>query len=259
MRSSKSVPEKAGKTVSRERRKPAAKEELADEALPELMIVGSNTAKNKSYYLAQKGLIQRVAHGVYIPTDKIADGRQILMRHAIRLACLHFKNAAGLSYSSAFTLDAITREDGLPLVFMVGDYSYGLELGEGDCRIMLVQSLHPPYELLKVDGDYEFYEDKICSDPIGEFVVKVPRPELLVLHNFERVKEWSEKRIANHDLKKLVEWIVASRHDGSIQAFSANFAELAIKCNRLEEHDHAITALLAEGFPISERYLRKIV
>ncbi|MCH8621290.1 hypothetical protein [Undibacterium sp. TS12] len=259
MKSSKPESEKVTKVVKREKRKPAVKEVPVDEVFPELMIVGTNIAKNKSYYLAQKELIQRVAHGIYIPTDRIADGQAILKRHAIRLASLHFKNATGLSYSSAFTLEAITPEAGPPLVFVAGDYSYGLELGEGDIRLMLVQSLHPPYEMLKQDGEYELYEDKICSDPIGEFVVKVPRPELLVLHNFERVKEWSEKRIANEHLKSFVKWIVDARYDGSIPAFSANFAELAIRCNRLEEHDHAVTALLAEGFSMSERYLRKIV
>ncbi|MBC3910771.1 MULTISPECIES: hypothetical protein [Undibacterium] len=257
MKSSKPVPEKVKKVTAR--RKSPAKEVVVDEVFPELMIVGTNIAKNKSYYLAQKALIQRVAHGVYIPTDRMADGKAILIRHAIRLASLHFKNATGLCYSSAFTLEAIIPESGPPLVFVAGEYSYGLELGEGDIKLMLVQSLHPPYEMLKTNDEYEFYEDKICSDPIGEFVVKVPRPELLVLHNFERVKEWSEKKIASGHLKKFVAWIVDARYGGSIPAFSANFAELAIKCNRLEEHDHAVTALLAEGYPMSERYLRKIV
>lgn len=259
MKSSKSGLEKVTKATPRVRRKLPVKEVAAEEVFPELMIVGTNIAKNKSYYLAQKELIQRVAHGIYIPTERMWEGQAILTRHAIRLACLHFKNAIGLCYSSAFMLEAVTSVDGPPLVFMAGDYSYGLELGEGDCRLMFVQSLHPACEMGKAGDVCEFYEDKICADPIGEFVVKVPRPELLVLHNFERVKEWSEKRIPNGDLKKFVEWIVGKRYAGSVPAFSASFAELAIKCNRLEEHDHAVAALLSEGFSMSERYLRKIV
>lgn len=257
MSANKSSQEKVVKNSGR--RKLASKEVNDDEILPELLVVGVNIAKNKSYYLAQKGLIQRVAHGVYIPVARLAEAKAILARHAIRLAILHFKNAIGLSYSSAFRLEAIPSESGPPLVFVAGDYSYGLELGEGEIKLMFVQSLHPPCEMTQTSGDYDYYEDKICADPMGEFVVKVPRPELLILHNFERVKEWAEKKIPIQDLKKFVSWIIDHRYDGSIPAFSVAFAELAIKCNRLEEHDHALASLRAEGMLLSEKYLRENV
>lgn len=252
-------PPKEKPTKTAVRRKAVVKDAQEDELIPELMIVGVNIAKNKSYYLAQKGLIQRVAHGVYIPVARLHEGAMILRRHAIRLAILHFKNAVGLGYSSAFTLDAIDPEQGPPLVFVVGDYSYGLELGEGEIKLMFVQSLHPDHEMALHDGAYEFYEDKICSDTIGEFVVRVPCPELLILHNFERVKEWSEKKIPMPQLKKFLSWLVAHRYAGSVHAFSVRFAEIAIKCNRLEEHDHALSALREAGVQISEKYLRENV
>ncbi len=257
MNSTKPIKEKIGKSAGR--RKVVAKESRDEEDIPDLMIVGVNIAKNKSYYLAQKGLIQRVAHGVYIPVDRLAQGAEILQRHALRLAILHFKNAVGLGYASAFNLEAIVPEVGPPLVFVIGDYSYGLELGEGGLKLMFVQSLHPAHEMTRNGDEFEFYEDKICSDPIGEFVVKVPCPELLILHNFERVKEWSEKKIPTPHLKKFINWLVATRYGGSLPAFSVGFAEIAIKCNRLEEHDHALFALREAGLLLSEKYLRENV
>ena len=48
MKSSKPVPEKVTKVTAR--RKTTAKEAVVDEVFPELMIVGTNIAKNKSYY-----------------------------------------------------------------------------------------------------------------------------------------------------------------------------------------------------------------
>jgi hypothetical protein len=234
------------------KKSPAAKAEV----LPELLIVGENVSKNRSYYLAMKEQIVRVAHGIYIPTDKMPSARTILEKHAVRLAALHFKNAAGLCYSSAFFIDSIPSPDGPRVVFMSGDYSYRVELGQDDYKIILVQSQHPPHEVAHQNGIYDYYSEKIFADPMGEFIVWVPHPELLILQNFERIKEWEEKRISIKYLQKFVQWLVSARYNGSVAAFSAGLAEMALKSNRIEEHNHAVQALITHGFGMAERYLK---
>lgn len=196
-----------------------------------------NISKNRAYYLSNKKEIRRIRHGLYV-TASLSDEevKAVLRRNAIRIAFHFFEDVVCLTHSSAYTLEAVTPENGVPLLFVGGCYSYKDDFGGG---FLVVQS-----QLSEVERvvDPRMYAKKLIRDDFGVMPVYVPVEELLLLQNYERIKEWNEKKF---DVGPFIAMTIKRKYDGSEEAFLAELRKMADLTGRDEEFQYARQAVFA--------------